>query len=66
MKENQKKLYRCNECGLHYRSETIAIKCEKWCKENKSCNLEIIKYSIESRQSREEVNSLDHHQKERP
>lgn len=39
-------IYRCNECGLGYRDKEIAAKCQAWCKEHKSCNLDIIKYAI--------------------
>lgn len=45
-KEN-KRLYQCLECGLLYEEKEWAEKCEKWCKENQSCNLEIIKYAVE-------------------
>jgi hypothetical protein len=40
-------LYQCAECGLHYHDETTANQCEAWCKEYKSCNLEITKSAIE-------------------
>lgn len=43
-----KKLYRCKECGFHYFNKEIAEKCEAWCGENHSCNLDIIKNAIES------------------
>ena len=40
-------LYQCLECGLHYRDEATANQCEAWCKEHKSCNLEITKSATE-------------------
>ena len=40
-------LYQCLECGLKYADEKIAKACEAWCKERKSCNLDIIKHAIE-------------------
>lgn len=43
--ENNKKLYQCEECGLKYPQKEWAEKCEAWCKEHKSCNLEIIKHA---------------------
>lgn len=46
MEEN---LYQCKECGLHYNDKTTAVKCEAWCKERKSCNLEITKHSEENK-----------------
>lgn len=39
-------LYQCPECGLYYKAEATAQKCQAWCKEHKSCNLEITKLSI--------------------
>ena len=38
--------YKCPECGLKYQEKEWAEKCEAWCKEHKSCNLEITKYAI--------------------
>ena len=40
-------LHKCNECGLHYKNKEISQKCEAWCKENKTCNVEITKQSEE-------------------
>ncbi|HEV2403049.1 MAG TPA: heavy metal translocating P-type ATPase [Candidatus Saccharimonadales bacterium] len=40
-------VYQCPECGLHYADKETAIKCERWCKEHKNCNLEITELSIE-------------------
>lgn len=42
-----KKQYKCPECGLYYTDKITAKKCEAWCKEYKSCNLEITKLSVE-------------------
>ena len=41
--------YKCKECGLHYENKEIAEKCETWCRENQSCNLDITKHSLESK-----------------
>jgi len=41
------KVYQCLECGLHYLNEALAKQCEAWCKEYKSCNLDITKSSTE-------------------
>ncbi len=43
-------LYKCPECGLHYREKKWAEKCEKWCKEHHSCSLDIIQYAVENNQ----------------
>lgn len=37
----------CSECGLHYIEKTWVDKCEAWCKEHDSCNLEITKHAKE-------------------
>lgn len=44
--------YECPECGLHYEDESTMKKCEAWCRKNKSCNLEIIKESVEKKNIR--------------
>lgn len=47
-KDKNQTLYQCPECKLYYKNREWAKKCETWCKEHKSCNLEIIKYSMQS------------------
>lgn len=47
-KENQE-LYQCEECGFHYREKELAERCESWCREHKSCSLEITAYAEESK-----------------
>lgn len=47
-KQNNHEVYQCEECKLWYREKEIAQKCQAWCKEHKSCNLEIIKHAIRS------------------
>src|SRR3989344_3991606 len=42
------KTYQCEECGLWYKNKGISEQCQAWCKEHKSCNLEIIKHSIKN------------------
>jgi len=44
-----KQHYQCGECGLKYKDRKIADQCEAWCEEHKSCNLDIIKYSVPSK-----------------
>lgn len=44
------KVYICPECGLSYEDQELAKKCEAWCKEHNSCNLEITKYSVNKRE----------------
>lgn len=42
LNENNKTLYQCEECGFRYEEREWAEKCEAWCREHHSCNLEII------------------------
>jgi len=41
-----KVLYTCEVCGLNYLEKSWVEKCEAWCKEHKSCNLEIITHAV--------------------
>ena len=65
--KNNKNLYQCSECCLHYKDEEIAKKCEIWCKENKTCNTEITKHSEETSftNSMESVNEKKDVEKEK-
>ena len=47
-KKNGETLYVCKECGLAYEEREWAEKCQQWCKEHQSCNLEIIEHSVPS------------------
>jgi hypothetical protein len=42
-----KKVFICPECNLSYKDAKWAKKCAAWCKERKSCNLEIIKHAVQ-------------------
>lgn len=42
-------LYQCKECGLHYKDKETAEKCEAWCKEHKTCNVEITNQAEENK-----------------
>lgn len=44
----EEECYECPECGLSYKDKEWADKCEAWCKENHSCNLEIIDHAIKN------------------
>ena len=46
IQKDDKTLYRCPECNLLYKEKEIAEKCEAWCREHKSCNLDIIKEAV--------------------
>ena len=47
--ENNQILYQCEECGFHYIDQAMAEKCEAWCREHQSCNIEIIKDAVENK-----------------
>ncbi len=61
MEENNKNLYQCKECGLHYKDKATAEKCEAWCKEHKTCNVEITKEADENKI--EKPNDLEEYKK---
>lgn len=42
-----KKVFVCPECNLSYKDAEWAKKCATWCKEHKSCNLEITKHAVQ-------------------
>ena len=50
IKQNGKELYQCEECGFHYEDKKQAEKCEAWCKEHHSCNIEITASAIENKE----------------
>lgn len=55
MNQNQKdeeKLYKCSECSFSYKDKKWAEKCEAWCKEHRSCNLDIISSAVENNQKK--------------
>ncbi len=43
-KENGKTLYICEECNFTYEQKEWAEKCQRWCEQHHSCNLEIIQH----------------------
>lgn len=47
LNENNETLYECEECHFKYRDKEWAEKCQAWCTENKSCNLEIISHAVQ-------------------
>ena len=47
VKETEKNggtLYICEECGFAYKEKEWAEKCQQWCKQHQSCNLEITEH----------------------
>lgn len=47
IKKNKNTYYTCEECGFIYEEKEIAKKCEEWCKEYHSCNIEITSYAVQ-------------------
>lgn len=46
IKKGKRVYFECKECGFLYKEKIWAAKCQKWCSQNKSCNLEITKHAI--------------------
>jgi len=46
MVKEKLKIFQCKECKMFYKDKKLAKKCEEWCRKHKSCNIEIIKHSI--------------------
>ena len=46
IQQKNKELHQCEECGFQYGEKEWAEKCEAWCKEHQSCNLEITAHAI--------------------
>jgi len=47
-KQQNKKIYQCPECLLHYDSFEMAHLCGRWCSQHKSCNVKIIAFALEN------------------
>ena len=45
--KNKKNYYMCIECNFAYKDKETALKCENWCREHHSCNLEITKHAVD-------------------
>lgn len=45
IKKDGKTLYVCEECGFAYEEKEWAQKCQQWCGQNNSCNLEITQHA---------------------
>ena len=46
LRKDDSKLYVCEACGFAYKEKKLAEKCQQWCEEHNSCNLEITKYAV--------------------
>jgi len=43
---NNKNYFICEECGFACESKERAENCQNWCKEHKTCNIEITRHAI--------------------
>ncbi len=41
------RLFKCEDCGLHYKDEQMAKDCYDFCVKNKACNVEFVVHSEE-------------------
>ncbi len=46
LRRNNKTLYLCDACGFAYEEKELAQKCQRWCEEHNSCNLDITKHAV--------------------
>lgn len=44
--KDDKQLFRCEECDMIYETQELAERCEKFCRENKACNIEVTKHAV--------------------
>ena len=49
IRQENKILYQCEECGFYYADREWGEKCEAWCREHKSCNIEITAHAEENK-----------------
>ncbi len=47
IQKNGNTYHQCEECKLLYAKKALAEQCEAWCREHKTCNIEITKYAID-------------------
>lgn len=46
LRKDRQTLYVCASCGFAYKEKELAEKCQQWCEQNQSCNLEITQYAV--------------------
>lgn len=47
MVKEKEGFYVCEICSFKYETSDLAQQCEKFCKENNSCSLEITKHAVQ-------------------
>ena len=43
---SSRQVFVCSECGMQYAEKEWAQKCQAWCREHKSRNLEIVNHAV--------------------
>ncbi len=59
IRKQGKEYYECEKCGFQYEGKEWADKCEAWCKQHKSCNLEIIAHALPQENSNGSARKLE-------
>ena len=49
---SQAEVYECSICSLHFHDRAVAQKCEAWCREKNSCNMNIAAQSLEAQRKK--------------
>jgi hypothetical protein len=47
IENNKKEFYVCEACDFAYEDQATAKKCEDWCNEHHSCNMDIIQDGVD-------------------
>jgi hypothetical protein len=47
LNKGEKEYFQCEECLFFYEDKTWAEKCEEWCKEHNSCNINITAHAVQ-------------------
>jgi hypothetical protein len=46
IEKNEKHFFQCEECQFLFKEKEWAEKCEAWCKEHHTCNLEVMPHAV--------------------
>ncbi len=46
LRKDDSTFYVCDACGFAYREKELAQRCQSWCEEHHSCNLEITEHAV--------------------
>jgi len=51
---NDKEYYQCEICKFYYKEKKQAEKCQAWCDERHSCNMEITRSAVDPKKDNKE------------